>query len=131
MALVPIASFLDPPYKDTESMYSKSNFDANQHIVLFDFMADLNEKFGGKAKFLITYNNTQYIRELAEAKGFMTFVQPRLHGMRQAKEPGAEFYELLIANYDLLKQADENRLFLFQKNSQLTLFDYKSNHEEE
>ena len=44
---------LDPPYKGTEGMYSKANFDSDQHAVLFDFMGEINEKFQGEAKFLI------------------------------------------------------------------------------
>ena len=52
---------LDPPYKGTEGMYSKANFDSDQHAVLFDFMGEINEKYQGEAKFLITYNNDPYI----------------------------------------------------------------------
>lgn len=123
--------FLDPPYKSTEGMYQKANFDSDQHAVLFDFMASVDRKFGGEAKFLITYNNAPYIQDLANEKGFETFVQPRLHSMRQSKEAGATFDELLIANYDLEKQAEENKLYLHQKHSQLTLFDFKCDYMEE
>lgn len=123
--------FLDPPYKGTEGMYSKANFDSAEHEILFDRMADVNRKFHGNAKFLITYNNHPYIRQLAESRGFDTFVQTRLHNMRQAKEKGAQFEELLIANYDLERQASENHIMLDQENSQLTLFDFKYDYTEE
>ena len=122
---------LDPPYKGTEGMYPKANFDSAEHEILFDLMADVNTKFHGKAKFLITYNNDPYIRELAESRGFDTYVQPRLHNMRQAKERGAQFEELLIANYDLERQASMNHIILDQQNSQLTLFDFKYDYTEE
>lgn len=122
---------LDPPYKGTEGMYPKANFDSAEHEILFDLMADINRKFHGKAKFLITYNNDPYIRELAESRGFDTYVQPRLHNMRQAKERGAQFEELLIANYDLERQASMNHIILDQQNSQLTLFDFKYDYTEE
>lgn len=122
---------LDPPYKGTEGMYPKANFDSAEHENLFDLMADVNRKFHGKAKFLITYNNDPYIRELAESRGFDTYVQPRLHNMRQAKERGALFEELLIANYDLERQASMNHIILDQQNSQLTLFDFKYDYTEE
>ena len=67
-------------------MYSKANFDSDQHAVLFDFMGEINEKFQGEAKFLITYNNDPYIRHLAEQHGFDTFAQTRLHNMRQGNK---------------------------------------------
>lgn len=54
--------------------------------------------------------------------------------MRQDKEAGALFEELLIANYDLKKQAKENHRILQEERNrycQLTLFDYKSNYYEE
>lgn len=57
---------LDPPYKGTEGMYSKANFDSDQHAVLFDFMGEINEKFQGEAKFLITYNNDPWVRSLPD-----------------------------------------------------------------
>ena len=51
--------------------------------------------------------------------------------MRQAKEKGAQFEELLIANYELERQASENHILLDQENSQLTLFDFKYDYTEE
>lgn len=121
---------LDPPYKGTEGMYSKANFNSAEHKILFDLMADVHSNLHGKAKFLITYNNDPYIRELAESRGFDTYIQPRLHNMRQAKERGAQFEELLIANYDLERQASMNHIILDQRNSQLTLFDFKYDYTE-
>ena len=122
---------LDPPYKGTEAMYSKANFDSEQHDILFSFMSEVNQQHHGKAKFLITYNNDPYIRNLAEMYGFDTFVQTRLHAMKQAKEAGALYEELLIANYDLEQQAAANQQYLDERNSQLTLFDFKSDYMEE
>ena len=122
---------LDPPYKGTEGMYSKANFDSDQHAILFDFMGEINEKYQGEAKFLITYNNDPYIRNLAEQHGFDTFVQTRLHNMRQGKDAGSLYEELLIANYDLEKQAAANQLYLYEQSSQLTLFDFKCDYMEE
>ena len=122
---------LDPPYKGTEGMYSKANFDSAQHDTLFGFMAEVNQQHHGEAKFLITYNNDPYIRNLAEKYGFDTFVQTRLHNMRQGKEAGTLYEELLIANYDLEKQAAEHQIYLYEQSSQLTLFDFKSDYVEE
>ena len=58
-------------------------------------------------------------------------MQTRLHNMRQGKDAGALYEELLIANYDLEKQAAANQLYLFEQSSQLTLFDFKSDYMEE
>ncbi|MBE5851290.1 MAG: DNA adenine methylase [Lachnospiraceae bacterium] len=115
---------LDPPYKGTEGYYPKADFDSSQHAVLFDFMSEIDRQFAGECKFLITYNNDPVIRSLAESKGFDTFVQSRLHNMRQASEAGALFEELLIANYDLVAQAEENKSTLFTGTEQLSLFDH-------
>ncbi len=115
---------LDPPYNGTEDCYPKADFDSSQHAVLFEFMSGIDRQFAGKCRFLITYNNDPYIRGLAEENGFFTFVQSRLHNMRQASEAGALFEELLIANYDLVAQAEENNSTLFAKTEQLSLFDH-------
>ena len=112
-------------------MYPKANFDANQHGTLFGIMGEVDQQYDGRAKFLITYNNDPYIRNLAEKYGFDTFVQTRLHNMRQGKEAGALYEELLIANYDLEKQAAENQSYLYDQSSQLTLFDFKSDYVDE
>ena len=70
---------LDPPYKGTENYYQKSSFGSDEHAKLFSFMNDIHEQFHGECKFLITYNNDPYIRELADHYGFDTFVKERLH----------------------------------------------------
>ena len=88
-------------------------------------MNEVHEQFHGSCKFLITYNNDPYIRELADHYGFDSFVQERLHNMRQATKPGDIFEELLIGNYDLVKQAEINNHFLLEQSRQMTLFDYQ------
>lgn len=116
---------LDPPYKDTEKYYQKSNFDSEQHEILFKFMYDLHLKYEGKCKFIITYNNDPYIVALAEKYGFCTYIQKRLHNMRQSINPGEMYEELLIANYDLQAQAKENKKTLAEATRQISLFDFK------
>lgn len=116
---------LDPPYKDTESYYQKSNFDSNQHKVLFDFMNNIHMKYKGECKFIITYNNDPYILSLAKKYGFNTYIQKRLHNMRQNINPGEIYEELLIANYDLKAQAKNNELWLNEQSRQISLFDFK------
>lgn len=115
---------LDPPYKGTESYYQKSDFGDDEHAKLFSYMNGIHEKFDGECKFLITYNNDPYIRELAAKYGFDTYVQERLHNMAQSTKPGEMFEELLIANYPLLEQADKNKTLLKDQTRQMTLFDF-------
>lgn len=116
---------LDPPYKGTENYYQKANFDSDEHAKLFEFMNGIHEKYNGECKFIITYNNEPYIRELAEKYGFNTFVKERLHNMVQSTNPGEMFEELLIGNYDLSKQAQANQKYLLEQTRQLTLFDFQ------
>ena len=95
---------LDPPYKGTENYY---------------------QKYNGECKFIITYNNDPYIKELADKYGFDTYVKERLHNMLQSTKPGEMFEELLIGNYDLCKQAETNSNYLLEQFRQLTLFDFQ------
>ncbi len=113
---------LDPPYKGTEYFYNKADFASSEHDLLFSFMSEIHEKYNGGCRFLITYNNDPSIRDLAEHYGFYTFVEKRLHNMAQSSDPGAQFEELLICNYDPVKQAEENGRRLSQQ-VQLSFFD--------
>lgn len=56
---------------------------------------------------------------------FFTFVKERLHNMLQSTKPGEMFEELLIGNYDLKKQAEENNHCIMKEAQQLTLFDFQ------
>ena len=88
-------------------------------------MNGVHERFNGECKFIITYNNDPYIRELAEKYGFDMYVKKRLHNMIQSTKPGEMFEELLIANYNLLEQAEANRRYIMELSYQLSLFDYQ------
>ena len=116
---------LDPPYKGTEKYYKKSNFDSKEHEVLFEFMSDVDKRFDGECKFLITYNDCPFIRNLAEEYGFNTFRQDRIHNMIQGVNPGEMFHELLIGNYDLEAQAEKNREDVIDASRQMSLFEFK------
>lgn len=115
---------LDPPYRTTEDMYSKADFASNEHDLLFSFMyEEVHVKYEGRCLFLITYNNDPYIRQLAEKYGFHTFVQKRLHNMAQGSDPGAQFEELIICNFDPLIQTAKNGKRTDGSQLQLSLFD--------
>lgn len=45
--------------------------------------------------------------------------------MLQSTKPGEMFEELLIGNYDLKKQAEENNHCIMKEAQQLTLFDFQ------
>lgn len=119
---------LDPPYKGTEDYYQKANFGSDEHSLLFEYMNNIHLKFNGECKFIITYNNDPFIVDLAKKYGFTFHVEERLHNMVQATKPGEMFEELLIANYDLKKQAEQNNKYLTEINRQLNLFDFQYNY---
>ena len=65
----------------------------------------LREVFGSvKGKMLISYNDCDEIRRLYEGSGCWFFDSRRAHYMALRTKPGAEFPELLIANYDIYER---------------------------
>lgn len=118
-----VFAFVDPPYRFTTGFYQKSNFTDADHKPLFEFLYSLNVLHEGTFKFILTYNNDPYIRELAAAHGFDTYIKPRLHNMAQGSKPGELFEEILIANYPLVAQAEANQRYLDDVNAQMTIFD--------
>lgn len=101
--------YADPPYYSTEDMYAV-DFGMSDHVRLRNTLKDIS------GKFLLSYNDCPEIRELYE--GFAVFDFSRTHSMAQRYDPGKEFKELLIGNYDLYER--ERR-----KPRQLTLFEDK------
>ena len=89
--------YCDPPYLETESMYD-APFSLEHHKLL-------REVFGSvKGKMLISYNDCDEIRRLYEGSGCWFFDFRRAHYMALKTTPGAEFPELLIANYDIYER---------------------------
>lgn len=84
--------YCDPPYFNTEGHYD-AEFTPEQHVILRDQLASI------KGKFLLSYNDCEYIRELY--KDFYIVPVTRMNNLKQRYEPGSEFKELLIANYDI------------------------------
>lgn len=102
--------YCDPPYHNSEQFYKNiGGFGQEQHILLRDTLLGIN------GRFLLSYNDDDFVRELYDHKGVYFLETRRLHNMRQRFEGGAEFPELLIANYDL---NDPSRLLM----GQTTLF---------
>lgn len=102
--------YCDPPYYETEGMYAAC-FTKEDHIRLRDTLKNC------KGKFLLSYNDCPFIRELY--KDFNIIECKRVHSMAQRYNAGAEFAELLIGNFDLL-ETQKNKPY------QLTLFDYEN-----
>ena len=99
--------YCDPPYFDTENMY-KGGFTMDDHMRLFNTFRE------AKGKVLISYNDCAVARKTYDEYCIMSF--SRVHSMAQKYEPGKEFHELLIANYDILER-EKNKPY------QLTIFD--------
>ena len=90
--------YCDPPYFETESYYKnvgEDGFTEKDHIRLRDALLQI----GGK--FLLSYNDCEFIRSLYDAPGIQTEAFTRINNIKQRYDNGAQFPEILIANYDL------------------------------
>ena len=94
--------YCDPPYFQTESFYQnvgKDGFTVEDHYRLRDTLMSI------KGKFLLSYGDHPFIRELYDFPSIQIEHHTRLHNMQQRTNPGAMFHELLIANYDMSQRA--------------------------
>ncbi|NPV89711.1 MAG: DNA adenine methylase [Firmicutes bacterium] len=83
--------YCDPPYFETEGHYAVE-FRKEDHARLQDTLASC------QGKWLVSYNDCQYIRELYE--GFHIEAVSRVNNLAQRYDSGCEFPEVLISNYD-------------------------------
>lgn len=81
--------YLDPPYYETEKYYSHK-FMTEDHIRLKEALDRI------KGKFLLSYNDCEYIRKLYS--GYNLVEVERMHNLVQ-KERKPRYKELLIKNY--------------------------------
>ena len=84
--------YLDPPYVETEGYYT-AGFSKEDHMRLYNCLKEV------KGKFLLSYNDCEFIKELY--KDYTIVERTRLHSMAQRFHAGSQFRELLIANYDI------------------------------
>lgn len=84
--------YCDPPYFETEGYYD-ALFSVEDHQRLKNVLSNI------QGRFLLSYNDCDYIRELY--KDFNIVSVTRLNNLKQRYEAGSEFKELLIANYDI------------------------------
>lgn len=81
--------YCDPPYYGTEKYYD--NDFKEQHILLKNVLSNL------KGKFVLSYNDCEYIRELY--KEYNIIAVNRNHNLVSKNEKGRKFDELIIKNY--------------------------------
>jgi DNA adenine methylase len=84
--------YCDPPYYETEGHYEVV-FRKEDHVRLRDTLA------GIEGKFMVSYNDCEYIRELYQ--DFRIEAVTRINNLAQRYDNGSEFPEVLIANYDM------------------------------
>ena len=68
-----------------------------------------------QGKFLLSYNDDEFVRDLYNAPGIHIEAMTRLNNIRQRYDPNCQFAEVLIANYDMGERRRASR--------QMTLFD--------
>jgi DNA adenine methylase len=85
--------YCDPPYHNTEKMYDTGDFvfDESQHEKLRDILS------GIKGKFILSYNDDEYIRKLYE--GFNIEEIERTNNLALRYNKNKVFKELIIRNY--------------------------------
>lgn len=81
--------YLDPPYYETEKYYP-DRFMPEDHVRLKEALDVI------KGKFVLSYNDCEYIRELY--KGYRIIEVERLHNLVM-KERKPKYKELIIKNY--------------------------------
>lgn len=107
--------YCDPPYYETERHY-EVEFSKADHVRLRDTLA------GIQGKFLLSYNDCPYIRELY--KDFYIEATARQNNMAMRYDGSSQFPEVLISNYDTSERRTGGE--------QIDLFAYMdSSHEKE
>ena len=102
--------YLDPPYHATEGYYQnigENGFTEADHFRLRDTLLRID------GKFLLSYNDDDFVRELYTQPGIMIQETTRLNNMRQRFEGGSQFSELFIANYDMDERANATAQLTF------------------
>lgn len=105
--------YCDPPYHNTEDYYQNiggKGFTEEDHIRLRDTLLHI------RGKFLLSYNDDDFIRDLYDVPELYVVETTRLNTIKQRYDPSSMFPELIISNFDPYERA---RL----QPKQLTLFD--------
>lgn len=105
--------YLDPPYFETEKYYKnigEGGFQEKDHIRLRDTLMKI------EGKFLLSYNDCDYIRDLYDGPNIHIESFTRINNIKQRYDNGSKFSEILIANYDMEEMKNNNP-------SQINLFE--------
>lgn len=89
--------YCDPPYYAAEDYYS-GGFTRADHQRLHDCLMAI------EGRFLLSYNDCEYIRELYSEPNLRIAEVSRLDNIKQRFDSGAQYAELLIANYDITER---------------------------
>jgi DNA adenine methylase len=105
--------YCDPPYFETEGYYKnvgEDGFRREDHIRLRDALLGID------GKFLLSYNDCDFVRELYDTPGIQIEAFTRINNIKQRYENGAQFPEILIANYDMWERsrAEPAQMNLFE-----------------
>ena len=105
--------YCDPPYYETEGHYEVV-FRKEDHVRLRDTLK------GIQGKFMVSYNDCEYIRELY--RDFQIEAVTRINIMPQRYDSESEFPEVLIANYDMgeRKKNQPRQISLFEMGAEET-----------
>ncbi len=106
--------YLDPPYYETEGHYVVV-FTKEDHTRLRNVLKNI------QGKFLLSYNDCEFIRELY--RDFYIESCTRANNMALRYDNEAQFPEVLISNYNPMEGVSVQK--------QLGLFDYKESEEED
>ena len=112
--------YCDPPYHDTEDYYQnigEKGFTEADHIRLRDALLRI------EGKFLLSYNDDAFVRDLYDRPGIRIVETTRLNTIKQRYDPNSQFAELIISNFD---PYERSRL----QPVQMTLFNYKNQEDE-
>ena len=91
--------YCDPPYFEAEDFY-KVPFALDDHLRLRELLGSI------KGKFLLSYNDCGFIRDLY--KGFEIYTYERINSLALGSENYAPYKELLIANYDMSERGRQH-----------------------
>ncbi|MBU5439726.1 MULTISPECIES: DNA adenine methylase [Tissierella] len=108
--------YLDPPYYETEKYYKnvgEGGFQEKDHIRLKDTLMNI------EGKFLLSYNDCDFIREIYDAPNIQIESFTRINNIKQRYDNGAQFPEILVANYDMQERKENNP-------SQINLFEIEN-----
>lgn len=89
--------YCDPPYHDTEGYYQnigEGGFTEKDHLRLRDTLMAI------EGKFLLSYNDDAFVRDLYDKPGIYIESLTRLNNIKQRYDPNCQFAEVLISNFD-------------------------------